>query len=85
VRTLLAAATTLATRIRRTHEAFVLGVQGGEPASRITDMLADRFIADPELRQRLLATLDVPSRLRLVLDAVGTILVRMGALDGGSA
>lgn len=85
VTTLLSAAATVATRLRKEHPEFRLGVEGDERPGRMLDVLADRLVAAADDRQAVLEALDVPHRLELVLDAIGDILVRIGAIDGPMA
>jgi len=71
---LIACASTVAISIQRTHPDFSLGVLPDDGPGRVVDVIADRFIADPVLRQRLVETLDVGERVELVTEAVGGLL-----------
>jgi len=79
--TLLSTASLVGTAVRRSHPDFSLGVQPDDPPHQITDTLADRLLADPEARQDILETLDVPERIRKLTGYVAGLL---GQLDSQS-
>ena len=71
---LLSTATSIAAEVRRTHTDFALGLEAANGPGRIADIVADRLIADAELRQCILETLDVTSRVRSVTHALVELL-----------
>jgi Lon protease-like protein len=72
--TLLSTASLVGTTVRRSHPDFSLGVQPDDPPHQVADTLADRLLADPEVRQDVLETLDVPERIRRVTGYVAALL-----------
>jgi hypothetical protein len=74
---LFACASEIVRIIRREHPDFDLGVSPTDPPSRMADTIADRFISDVALRQRLLETTDVTQRIRVVTDAVGELMAML--------
>jgi uncharacterized protein len=62
----LATAATMMSMIRERHPDFELGLDAGLSPSQVADRIADRLVADPDVRQRLLETLDVKVRLAQV-------------------
>jgi Lon protease-like protein len=77
--TLISTASLVGTAVRRSHPDFSLGVQPDDPPHQVADTLADRLLADPEARQDILETLDVPERIRKLTGYVAGLL---GQLDG---
>jgi Lon protease-like protein len=77
--TLLSTASLVGTAVRRSHPDFSLGIQPDDPPHQVADTLADRLLADPEARQDILETLDVPERIRKLTGYVAALL---GQLDG---
>ncbi len=80
--TLLSTASLVATAVRRSHPDFSLGVQPDDPPHQVADTLADRLLADPEARQDVLETLDVPERIRKV---TGYLAALLGQLESQHA
>jgi Lon protease-like protein len=76
--TLLSTASLVGTAVRRSHPDFALGVQPDDPPHQVADTLADRLLADPDARQAILETLDVPERIRKL---TGYIAELLGQLD----
>jgi Lon protease-like protein len=72
--TLLSTASLVAAAVRRSHPDFSLGVQPDDPPHQVADTLADRLLADPEARQDLLQTLDVPERIKKLTGYVAGLL-----------
>ncbi|MFW6067344.1 MAG: LON peptidase substrate-binding domain-containing protein [Myxococcota bacterium] len=81
VRALWSCASTVAAVVRREHPEFTLGVRPDGQPSHLVDVVTDRLVAHPTLRQRILETADVGERVRLATDAVGELL---SALREGS-
>lgn len=63
--------------VRQRHPDFGLGIDPNTPPGRVADMIADRTIADVDLRQRLLEQCDVKVRLALVQDALMDALIQL--------
>jgi Lon protease-like protein len=76
--TLVSTASLVGTAVRRSHPDFSLGVQPDDPPHQVADTLADRLLADPDARQDVLETLDVPERIRKLTGYVAGLL---GQLD----
>ena len=74
---LFSCASRVAEVVRRRHPEFNLGVTPSDPASHVADILADRFVAEPELRQAILETLDPSARISLVTEAIGELLLML--------
>jgi Lon protease-like protein len=81
---LLATATSLAAMERAAGRAVPVHEPIGAPA-RVVDRLADRWVRDVALRQRILETTDVPQRIALVGDALATTLALLSKAHGGRA
>jgi Lon protease-like protein len=81
--TLLASASNVVTLIRQRHPGFTLGLEPDMPPGLLADVIADRLVAEPDARQRILEQLDVKVRLNHVQDAVMDLLVQVGAQEGG--
>lgn len=77
--TLLSTASLVAAMVRRAHPDFSLGVQPDDPPGHIADTLADRLLADHEVRQELLETLDVPERVRKLTGHIAALLGQLEA------
>ena len=71
---LLSCAGRVAEVVRRQHPEFQLGVSTRDPASRVADTIADRFVADTTRRQAILEELDVRRRVERVVEALGELL-----------
>jgi uncharacterized protein len=80
VTALMSTAALVATHVRRMQPDFSLGVTPDLAPGQVADVLTDRLIADPAVRQLVLEALDVRERLRLVTDRVADLL---GELDVG--
>lgn len=80
--TLVSTASLVAAAVRKSHPDFSLGVQADDPPHQVADTLADRLLADPEARQDILETLDVPERIRKLTGYVAGLL---GQLDSQHA
>ena len=80
--TLVSTASLVGTVVRRSHPDFSLGVLPDDPPHQVADTLADRLLADPEARQDILETLDVPERIRKL---TGYIAGLLGQLDSQHA
>jgi len=72
--TLLSTASLVGAIVRKTHPNFSLGVQPDDPPHHVADTLADRLLADPEARQAVLETLDVPDRIRKLTSSIAELL-----------
>lgn len=83
--TLMGCASALTVALRNTDPEFELHLSPNASPGRIADLLADRLIPDPELRQEILETSDVETRVMLVTDAVSETLAAMTPAHGGSA
>ena len=81
---MLATASAMLMLIRERHPEFSLGLDEQNSASAVADRIADRVVADPDLRQRLLETTDVKVRLALVHDVLveATAALRAQGLGG---
>lgn len=78
---LVACAARIVAQLRVRHPDLKLEIEADAPACRVVDMLADRFVADPDLRSRLLAMTDAAERADVVLErltALGRELVPSG-------
>jgi hypothetical protein len=76
---LLSCASAVVVAVRRTHPEFTLHLDPHLAASVLTDTVADGLVADANVRQRVLETLNVPARLDLVMDAVGELMAMLSA------
>ena len=74
---------TLATLARRQEPTFELGVPLTGPPGPLADALADRLIADPELRQAVLEAQDVGVRFARLQDGLADLLARIGGSGPG--
>lgn len=74
ITTLLSTAALVATSVRRVHPDFSLGAHADDAPHQIADTLADRLVADPEIRQSLLEILDVHERVRALTSHVAGLL-----------
>ncbi len=72
--TLLSTASLVATVVRKQHTDFSLGITPDDPPHQIADTLADRLLADPEARQDVLETLDVPTRIHKLTGHIASVL-----------
>jgi Lon protease-like protein len=79
VQALIACAAPIVAAVRREHPEFGLGVDVGDPPGVVADRTADRLLADIALRQRVVETLDVGERLRIVTEAVGEIMAMLAS------
>ncbi len=77
--TLLSTASLVAMVVRKQHADFSLGVAPDDPPHQIADTLADRLLADPEARQDVLETLDVPMRIHKLTGHVAAVLGQLEA------
>lgn len=77
VSSLLALTTQLVTVLRQEHPDLSLGVDSEERPGVIADLLADRCVADPDTRQKILETLDVGTRVDMVAHEVAELLARV--------
>jgi Lon protease-like protein len=75
---MVACASRIAGVIQKEHPTFTLEVSPGERPGLLADRIADRLIADPDVRQRILEALDVRERIALVTDEVADLLARIG-------
>lgn len=73
----LATASSLMTLIKKAHPSFELGLDEELTPGAVADRIADRLVADPELRQRLLEQLDVKVRLALVHEAMIEVVAQL--------
>jgi ATP-dependent Lon protease len=78
--TLVSTASLVGTAVRRSHPDFSLGVQPDDPPHQVADTLADRLLADPEARQDILETLDVPERIRKLTGYIAGLLGQLDSL-----
>lgn len=74
---LFSCASRVAEVVRRRHPEFNLGVTPGEPAAYVADILADRFVAEPDRRQAILEALDPAVRVALVTESIGELLLML--------
>lgn len=72
--TLLSTASLVATVVRKQHADFSLGIAPDDPPHQIADTLADRLLADPEARQDVLETLDIPTRIHKLTGHIASVL-----------
>jgi Lon protease-like protein len=72
--TLVSTASLVGTAVRRSHPDFSLGVQPDDPPHQVADTLADRLLADPDARQDILETLDVPERIKKLTGYIAGLL-----------
>ncbi len=72
--TLLSTASLVATVVRKQHADFSLGIAPDDPPHQIADTLADRLLADPEARQDVLETLDIPARIQKLTGHIASVL-----------
>lgn len=79
VTALLSCAAPIVAAVRREHPEFALDVDPGDSPGRIADRTADRLVADVDARQRILETLDVAERIRLVTEQVGELMAMLSA------
>lgn len=77
--TLISTASLVAGMVRKQHPDFNLGVQADDPPHQVADTLADRLLADPDARQDILETLDVPERIKRLTGHVATVLGQLEA------
>lgn len=77
--TLLSTASLVATVVRKQHADFSLGIAPDDPPHQIADTLADRLLADPEARQEVLETLDVPTRIHKLTGHIASVLGHLEA------
>lgn len=75
----LATMSSLVTLVRKAQPRFELGIEGDLSPGEIADRVADRLVADPEQRQRLLEQLDVKVRLSLVHEAMVDVVAQLRA------
>ena len=83
VRALLACAAPVITAVRREHPSFDLDVDADDQPGVVADRTADRLVADVQLRQRLIETLDVGERIRIVTEAVGELMAMLAGRREG--
>lgn len=74
---LFSCASRVAEVVRRRHPEFNLGVTPADPPSYVADILADRFVAEPDRRQAILEALDANVRIGLVTEAIGELLLML--------
>ncbi len=72
-----ACAASVAGLVRRRHPSFDLGVTPEMGPGRALDIIADRLVADPDERQRILEAVDLAQRTSRVLDALSGLLVEL--------
>ena len=77
--TLLSTASLVATAVRKQHADFSLGIAPDDPPHQIADTLADRLLADPEARQDILETLDIPLRIQKLTGHIASVLGQLEA------
>jgi Lon protease-like protein len=82
---LLGTAATVVALVRERYPDFSLGVEAATPPTVIADRIADRLVADPEARQRLLEATDVKVRLALVHDALVDLMATLRSQGLGGA
>ena len=75
---LISCASSVVQVVRREHPEFELDLDPKQRVGFLADLVADRLIADHNLRQKILETLDVGKRVHLVTDAVGELLAMLG-------
>lgn len=80
--TLLACAAALTKVLRASDPDFQLHLTPESSQGRVADVLADRLIPDVACRQRILETVDVPTRIARVTDAVSGILAELAPTNG---
>ncbi len=78
VTALLSCASSIVQAVRREHPDFVLDLDPRQETGLLADVVADRLIADHNLRQQVLETTNVATRVRLVTDSVGELLALLG-------
>jgi Lon protease-like protein len=83
VQALLACTAPIVAAVRREHPEFDLGIEPGDPPGVVADRAADRLLADVALRQRVIETLDVGERIRMVTDAVGELMAMLSTRRRG--
>lgn len=77
----LAAASSVASIVRKRHPDFELGVDTSSPASLFADRIADRLISDVAKRQAILEQGDVKVRLSMIHDALLDLLATLSTRD----
>lgn len=77
VRALWSCASAVTAFVRREHPEFALGVAPTDGAAQVADVITDRLVAHPDLRQRILETVDVGQRVQLATEAVSKLLVSL--------
>jgi ATP-dependent Lon protease len=77
--TLLSTASLVARAVRKRHPDFSLGIAADDPPHQVADTLADRLLADAQMRQDVLETLDVPERIQKLTAHVAAVLGQLEA------
>jgi Lon protease-like protein len=77
----LAAASSVASIIRKRHPTFEIGVDAHSPVVLFADRIADRLVADVERRQAILEQPDVKVRLALIHDSLLELLAALSKRD----
>ena len=79
VSTLISCATRVASVVRQRHPTFELGIGPDDETSQIIDTLADRFVAQVEVRQSILEASDLMDRFDHTLGAITELLASLAS------
>lgn len=79
---LLSCASSVVAAVQREHPEFSLGVEPCHGPGEVADLVADRLIADTRLRQKVLETLDVRERVRMLMDPIGELMATLVTSGG---
>jgi Lon protease-like protein len=82
--TLLGCASSVSTFVRRAHPDFDLGIDASDPEGQVLDTIADRLIADVDVRQAALEAIDLSGRARIVTQALTDLLGELGSDGSGT-
>ncbi|MEM9195466.1 MAG: LON peptidase substrate-binding domain-containing protein [Myxococcota bacterium] len=84
VAALLACASPIIAAVQREHPEFSIDMSADTPAGQLADILADRLIADPNVRQEVLETLEVSTRCDKMVGALSELMALLLHNEDGS-